>query len=516
MRRGGAVAGLLLALLCGASSRADTLHLKDGAKLEGKIVAEERGSVTIETSLGAMKVERSRIARIEKGPTAAEELAAREKALPADASAEALFELAEFAKSRGLRRDRERLLDRVLARDPGHEKANLARGRVRHDDRWMTPAERDAVVKREEEAAMAARGLVPFDGRFVTPEEKEHLERGDVLVDGRWLSADDARRAQGLERVGSEWVAASEVLARKRAVDFAREASRTFAIDAGAHLVAASTFGKEHARALLDAGEKSFDLAAASLRESRDDLAWIGGHKVLALVVDTREDFGLFARFFARHEKKVDARWAEGVAQVDGFYWWDPTGTSATCRGARHVDDTVAHSVHHLGHVFLNRHGYNWKFLPTWLDEGFAAWLEYRVLGRNAISCISSRRYGASGLRKEELVLRDRWFDDAVRALKEGKDPPFTPILKRDLSTITGEEVAKSMLVIDWLVAHRPDGFLALLAALREHWPKGVVPALGAEAAAAHGKAFAALGVPAERVDESLRAAFAKPAPARK
>lgn len=516
MRRGGACAALLVALLCGTSSRADTLHLKDGAKLEGKIVAEEKGSVTLATALGKMVIERSRIARIEKGPTAAEELAAREKALPADASADALFELAEFAKEKSLRRDRERLLDRVLARDPGHEKANIARGRVRHGDRWMTPAERDAAVRAEEEAAMAARGLVPFDGRYVTPEEKEHLERGDVWLDGRWLTADDARRAQGFEQVGGEWVAASEVLARRRAVDFAKEASRTLALAAGDHVVAASAFGKEHAAALLDASERSFEVAAAALRESNDDLAWIGGHKSLALVVDARDDFGLFARFFARHEKKVDARWADGVAQVDGFYWWDPTGTSATCRGARHVDDTVAHTVHHLGHVFLNRHAYNWKFLPTWLDEGFAAWLEHRVLGRNAISCISSRRYGASGVRKEELVSRDKWFDDALRALREGKDPPFAPILKRDLSTITGEEVAKAMVVVDWLVAERSDGFLALLAALREQWPKGIVPALGAEAAAAHAKAFAALGIPAERLDEALRAAVATRAPPRK
>ncbi len=510
-RRVAFVCGMVLALAVASVARADTVHLRDGGKLEGKVVAEEKGSITIDTALGRMVIERSRISRIEKGLTAAEELAEREKAMKADASADAWFELAEFARAKALRRDRERLLDKALARDPQHEGANLARGRVRHEGQWMTPAERDAKVKADETAAMAARGLVPYSGRFVTPEEKEHLERGDVQIDGRWLSADDAQRARGLERVGSEWVVASEVLARRRAVDFGKEASLALTFDASDHFVVASAFGKAHAHALQEASEKSFALAAGALRESVTDLAWIGGHKALAVVVDTRDDFGLFARFFSRQEKKVDARWAEGAAKVDGFYWWDPTGTSATFRGARHVDDTVAHTVHHLGHVLLNRHGYNWKFLPTWLDEGFAAWTEHRVLGRNAISCISSRRYGAEGVRKEELLSRDRWFDDAVRAIKEGKDPPFGPILKRDLSTITAEEVAKSMVVVDWLSTQKQDGFLAMLAALREQWPKGQVPALGAEAAAAHAKAFAALGIPAERLDAALRESIAAP-----
>lgn len=506
-RRAPRALALLLALA--AAARADVVHLKDGGRIEGRVVAEEKGSITLETALGRMVIERARIRRIDKGPTAAEELAEREAKLGAEAGADAWFELAEFAGTKGLRRDRERLLDRALARDPDHEKANLAKGRVRHAGRWMTPEERDRAVQQEEAAAMAARGLVPHEGRWVTPEEREHLARGDVLVEGVWLSAADAKRAAGLEQVGGEWYAASEAQPRRWAAEFAREGPLDLALAVGPHVVTASTFGEPHARAMRDASEQGYAIAAAALRESQDDLAWIGGAKAFCLVVDGRDDFARFARYFTRQEKKVDARWAEGVAKVDGFYWWDPVGTSATFRGARHVDDTVAHTLHHLGHVLLNRHAYNWKSLPTWLDEGFASWLEQRVLGRNAISCIAARRYGSSGTRKEELVARDRWFDDAVKALREGRDRPFGPILKRDLSTIEPEEIGKAMLAVDWLVGQRQDGFLALLAALREQWPKGIVAPMSREASAAHAAAFAALGVPAEKLDAELRAAYA-------
>lgn len=514
--RGVLIVACVLVATAGAL-RADIVHLRDGGKVEGKVVAEEKNAITVATPLGQMVIERDRIARIEKAPLPKEELEQREAALPKDATAERWFELAEFAAAKGLKRDRERLLDAVLKRDPDHAGANLARGRVQHAGRWMTPAERDALVKAGEAETMRARGLVEHEGRWVTPEEKEHLANGDVLVDGKWLAADAARRAQGQEQVDGEWIAASEVLARRRAKGFAKEAKVSLTYAVGEHVLCASALGKAHVEALRDAGEKSYLLGAATLRENAADLAWIGGSKLLGIVVESREDFGAFARSFARDEKKVDARWAEGVAKVDGFYWFDPTGTSATFRGARHVDDTVAHTVHHLGHVLLNRHGFNWKFLPTWLDEGFAAWTEHRVLGRNTISCIAGRRYGSSGVRKEDLLSRSSWFDDAVKAIREGKDPRFQPILKKDLATIEPEEVAKAMVVIDWLVTERQDGFLKLLAALREHWPKGIVAPMAAEAAAAHQKAFAALGLPAELLDAELKKAIAaRAAPAGK
>ena len=506
-------ARLVLALLAGgvvaSAARGDVVHLKEGGTIEGRVVAEGRDSITVETRFGRQTIDRSRVARIEKGLTPREELAKREAALPEGARAQQWFELAEFAGEKGLRKERRRLLDRTLAADAGHEGANLALGRVRHEGRWMTPEERDARVRAAEEAAMRARGLVPFGGRWVTPGDKEHLERGDELVDGRWLGADDAKRARGLVQVGEEWVAASEAVPLRRARGFAREATLDLATAAGDHVIVATAFGKEHTAALRDACERGFSAAARSLRESESDLEWLGGQKVLAVVVGTREDFGLFARFFARDEPKVDRRWAEGVARVDGFFWWDPHGTSATFKGARVLDDTTAHTIHHLGHVLLNRHGYNFKFLPTWLDEGYAAWLEHAVLQRNVISCVSGQRYGSDGVRKDELLSRASWFADAVKSIAEGRDPPLDPILKRDLSTITPDEVAKSMVLIDWLLRERHEPFLRFLAALRDAWPRGVVSPMSAEAAAAHARAFAALGTPAPRLDGELRRACA-------
>jgi len=489
----------------GGAARADVVRLKAGGTIEGKIVSENDQGVTIETPFGRQTIEKSRIASVEKGLAPQDELKEREAKLKDGATAPQWFELAEFAGSKGLKKERERLLDKTLAVDPAHDGANLARGRVKHDGRWMAPAERDLLVRAAEEARMRERGLVPYSGRWVTPEEKEHLERGDEQLDGKWVSGDDAKRARGLVPLGNDWIPATEETARRRARSFATRATIDLKTASGDHVVAATAFGAKYTGQLRDTCERGYGIAATSLSESSSDLAWLGGQKVLALVVDTHADFGLFAHAFAEDEKKVDRRWAEGVAKVEGFYWWDPIGTSATCKGPRGLDHTTAHTIHHLGHVLLNRHGYNFKFLPTWLDEGYAAWLEHAVLSKNVISCISGKRYGSDGVRKEDLLSRASWFEDAKRAMAERRDPPLGPILKRDLSTITPDEVAKSMVVLDHLIRRRPADFLKFLAALRDAWPKGIVSPMSPEANGAHAKAFAALATPAELLDQEVR-----------
>jgi len=493
----------MVAVAGGASARADVVHLKEGGTLEGKVVAEDATSVTLDTRFGRQTIERSRIDRIEKKPTSEEELAEREAKLKPGTPDE-WFALAEFAGRHGLKKERDRLLDKVLVLDPDHEGANLARGRVRHEGKWMTPAERDAKVKAADEAAKRAQGLVEYDGRWITAEEKEHLERGDVLFKGKWMSADAAKTAQGLIRVGDSWIPAAEAAARARVDGFCRENGLALEVAAGDHVVVASALGADHAKTLRDASEKAFAFTATVLGDP-DDVSWIGGQKALALVVATRDDFDHFVRFFAAHEPKVNKLWADSVARSDGFYWWDPIGTSATYRGPRSADETTSQTVHALGHVLLNRHQYNFKYLPTWLDEGFATLTEFEVLGCNFACCVTPEKYATGTGRKDDLLPNPHWYDDAVKAIVAKEDPPLVQVIRRDLATISRDEVKKSMVVVKWLCDERREGLCRLVAALRKSWPKGAASSVTKEAIEAETAAFAALGMTPEQVDAEVR-----------
>jgi len=130
------------------------------------------------------------------------------------------------------------------------------------------------------------------------------------------------------------------------------------------------------------------------------------------------------------------------------------------------------------------------------------------VLGRNGTNCVSTEQYGT--VRKGDLLQHD-WFDEAVKMIAAGKDPPLNQILKRDLTTITRDEVKKSMVVVKWLRDEKRPEFLKLFAALRKQWPKGPASGVMQDAITAHAAAFAVFGMSFEQVDLEVRKACSQP-----
>ncbi len=79
---------------------ADTLRLKNGQVLEGKILSEEGGKIRLRLASGEISVDRADVDKIEYGPSPAEQIATRRAALDAKDAA-AVLELAKFAAAKG-------------------------------------------------------------------------------------------------------------------------------------------------------------------------------------------------------------------------------------------------------------------------------------------------------------------------------------------------------------------------------------------------------------------------------
>jgi predicted esterase len=91
---------IVLVVLCALPAAADTLHLKSGGKVEGKIVGEENGRYRVQLAKGEILVAKEDVVKIEYGPAPVEELEKRRKTLdPKDAKA--VVELAKWAASKG-------------------------------------------------------------------------------------------------------------------------------------------------------------------------------------------------------------------------------------------------------------------------------------------------------------------------------------------------------------------------------------------------------------------------------
>jgi hypothetical protein len=166
---------LLTAGLSGAAM-ADDVLLTNGRTLVG-IAREEPGRVVIETRLGDIGIPRDQVQSIATGRTPIHEYKERLANLDNGcASAAETFELAEWARSQGLVRYVNGLLQRTIESDPDHAEARRLLGFVRHEDRWVPASERRAVQQEEERrhrTQTASRPAPTLPIRRTTPRPEE-------------------------------------------------------------------------------------------------------------------------------------------------------------------------------------------------------------------------------------------------------------------------------------------------------------------------------------------------------
>lgn len=227
------VLGLLVVAALGAgaaSALADIIHLKDGRKIEGKILEENRTEVVIETRFGGKRrVEQDRILRIERKRTAKELYESRKKSAD-EKSADSMYELGKWCKENGLVVESLEAFRKALAVDTNHAEARAALGYVRKDGRWMRKSQAEAAAAAEperkperrsagaavsldtgflEDAGFEERngewlsmrekskvkdGLRRYKGRYYPPNVVEKMQQGFVQVGGDWLSYEEADR----------------------------------------------------------------------------------------------------------------------------------------------------------------------------------------------------------------------------------------------------------------------------------------------------------------------------------
>jgi tetratricopeptide (TPR) repeat protein len=155
-----------IATLLFAPAWADTIHLKSGGVLAGKITAESESSVTIELAAGGVvTLSRQDIESIERGPAPQDEFQRRLDEAVAAGDAGAVYGVGLWAQEQGLRSLARHAFERAITIDPNHEGARRALGYVRYKGEWLT----------REEAYMAM-GLVRVGDRWMT-EAEALLER---------------------------------------------------------------------------------------------------------------------------------------------------------------------------------------------------------------------------------------------------------------------------------------------------------------------------------------------------
>jgi hypothetical protein len=154
-----------LAALVPLAGRADEVFLKSGGRLSGRIVS--RTSTTIEVDVGAGKISVpvASVVRIEEGQSPLQQYEERAGRLAAG-DVDGWLALGQWASDHGLGSQAKEAYQRALRAAPSDPRANQAIGNVQMDGRWVSQDE-----------AYQARGYVKFEGAWVTPAEQNAILR---------------------------------------------------------------------------------------------------------------------------------------------------------------------------------------------------------------------------------------------------------------------------------------------------------------------------------------------------
>ena len=174
----------LLVSLAGVA-RADRVHLKSGAVIEGK-ATRAAGQVLVEVESGQIGLSVDEVDRIERGASPVQEFEAKREALgPRDIAGRVA--LANYCRDRGMRGRDEQLLREVIELDPDHAEARERLGFVGREGRWLTREQVVEIERLRAQAAIAAR-----------QRERAEVELAAAKADleSRKREADAAKRAE--------------------------------------------------------------------------------------------------------------------------------------------------------------------------------------------------------------------------------------------------------------------------------------------------------------------------------
>jgi hypothetical protein len=182
----------LLALVP-ALAGADDVILKGGGKVSGRILSRTDKAVEVDVGAGTVTIPMTSVVRIDQKRSSLDDYYERAGTLGATDVA-GWLQLGKWASSQGLGTQARTAFETVVAADPGNVEANEALGRVLLDGRWVTQDE-----------SYRARGYVQFEGEWMTPAERDAiLKQREAQQRAEDAQREAERRAQEAEARAAE------------------------------------------------------------------------------------------------------------------------------------------------------------------------------------------------------------------------------------------------------------------------------------------------------------------------
>ncbi|HMS17946.1 MAG TPA: hypothetical protein PKA37_13975 [Planctomycetota bacterium] len=198
-----------------------------------------------------------------------------------------------------------------------------------------------------------------------------------------------------------------------------------------------------------------------------------GNRKCIAFVLKNKLDY---RKILAWYEEKYDPY--KGFKDVAGgaSYITQPAPRVAIFIHALPVAEADLTYViaHEVGHLCIQRYAYHNNHLPPWLEEGFALWMEARVMKGTNCYCFSGG-YGdsAGGIKDMSKFEWTKWRELNTRLVGRSADKNLKDLLRLRLNELSSLDAAKAASIVDFLVAKDSKKFVLFLRKMKGAWPQG-------------------------------------------
>lgn len=441
------VASLSLVAL-GAVARADIIHLRNGGKIEGKVVKRTATEVVIKTKFGGtMKLPASKVLRIEKTTSVWDEYATRRAKIKAT-DAKGLFGLYEWCVEKKLTTKAKAVLNEVLSADPNHEAARAANGEIRVGGKWITPDEAKAA--------------------------------GYKLHEGRWLTHDEFMKATGHVKFGSKWIPERDYdkLHTKREME--RVLNMELTVENSEHFGVRTRFPASHAKELLKHAEAAYD-AFMKLIPYPPSSRRRWRRIEIYLFAELEEYQAFFDNFVFPKKLITDANLYEHYRDAGNcnLFYPRPIIVLRQSPALPEFKDQTALAIHNIGHMMLHRMRKD-IYPPDWLEEGMGHWCEESVFGAARIFTLMPGK-----LTHRQLIVPGwrnsvNWRKKINRLLVPGEVPQWKVLMKKPLGGMTTKELAKVWAVLHMIADEKPKTLAAFLERATEHsWEQVFIETVG-------------------------------------
>lgn len=438
---------LLLCLLCLLAvpvvSRGDTIFLKDGRKLEGKVVSEKGDHVEIDTKFGRAKIEKSRIAKIVRGETAEDEYRKRLKALDKE-DPNAVFALAEWARAKGMKKEYRKLLEMTVKANPQHEGANKALGKVKYDGRWFTPSELN-VYKKDEDKRMKAQGY--------------------IKLDGKWISQAEFNKHRGYQLYEDEWISRMDFYHKTGERDIEKFFGHPLTITDAEHFTIRSSYAESVHLELLDNCELEYEHFIRTFKPDpiEDRMLWYYPTAIYILEDIDECDLFIDSGYIKRYDPptKVLGRYAHST----NFSLYFPQPLVVLSKG-RHLvgsqdkmTSQIGFMTHHVGHILIRRFKCGGP-VPPWIETGVAHYYEGLTNFSQTVSVCEYEGFEDVQKWTDGWGNFMEWRKKLTDASTHNSLPTVQEMFNLELGTINSRQMAKAWSVVTYLIKKHPDEFM--------------------------------------------------------